>query len=257
MSNELEGRKRSLALYLVCLGVLMIVLDGTIVTAPSSIGSDLNLSGSSLTWMQNANMLTFGRALQLGGRLGDLCGPRRLFLAGIPVFTLASMACGLAHTQAMLLIARAVQGLGAAAVTRISIVNLPIGVLVYGFCRVLLPDDGPLRDSGIQRDISGAVAVTAAVTTAVYTLVNGNEAGWTSTQTLGLFGVAVFSCCCFSARGFAYTLTLYLQRVLANSSRLWLRFLAQHSCCARARLRAQRTRGLALICQLANTERLK
>jgi EmrB/QacA subfamily drug resistance transporter len=106
----------------VCLGVLMIVLDTTIVTvALPSILADLRVSGTSLTWMLNAYMLTFGGFLLLGGRLGDLYGRRRLFLAGISVFTLASLACGLAHTLTGLLIARAGQGLGGAVVAAVSL----------------------------------------------------------------------------------------------------------------------------------------
>jgi MFS family permease len=99
----------------------MIVLDTTIVTvALPSILRGLRISGASLTWMLNAYMLTFGGFLLLSGRLGDLYGRRRLFLAGITVFTLASLACGLADSQTVLLIARAVQGLGAAMVTALS-----------------------------------------------------------------------------------------------------------------------------------------
>ena len=81
MSNHLDPRKRWLALYVLCTGVLMIVLDTTIVTvALPTIQADLQFSGTSLTWVLNAYMLTFGGFLLLGGRLGDLYGQRRLFL---------------------------------------------------------------------------------------------------------------------------------------------------------------------------------
>src|SRR5207245_88114 len=141
---------RWFALIVLCLGALMIVLDSTIVNvALPSIRQDLHFSQTSLAWIVNAYLLTFGGFLLLGGRLGDLFGHRRLFLGGITLFTLASAACGLAQTQGLLVGARAVQGLG------------------------------------------GAVTVTAALMLAVYAIVNGNQAGWGSTQTVGLLAAAV------------------------------------------------------------------
>ncbi|WP_049622736.1 DHA2 family efflux MFS transporter permease subunit [Frateuria defendens] len=110
------------ALGLLCLGVLMIVLDTTIVNvALPSIRADLKFTDAALAWVVNAYMLTYGGFLLLGGRLGDLYGHRRLFLAGIAVFTLASLACGLAGTQGFLIAARAVQGLGGAVVSAVSL----------------------------------------------------------------------------------------------------------------------------------------
>src|SRR5438132_14292151 len=107
----LEGRKRWWALIVLCLGVLMIVLDTTIVNvALPSIRTDLGFSETALVWVVNAYMLTYGGFLLLGGRLGDLYGHRKLFLAGIAFFTVASLACGLAPSQATLIVARAVQG---------------------------------------------------------------------------------------------------------------------------------------------------
>ncbi len=95
-----DPRKRWLALMVLCLGVLMIVLDTTIVNvALPSIRSDLQFTETSLVWVVNAYMLTFGGFLLLGGRLGDLYGHRKLFLLGITLFTLASLACGLAQGQ--------------------------------------------------------------------------------------------------------------------------------------------------------------
>lgn len=118
----LDRRTRWLALLVLCLGVLMIVLDTTIVNvALPSIRDDLAFSETSLVWVVNAYMLTFGGFLLLGGRLGDLYGHRRLFVAGIALFTLASLACGLAPSQAMLVAARAVQGLGGAVVSAVSL----------------------------------------------------------------------------------------------------------------------------------------
>src|SRR5919201_5500224 len=111
----IDNRTRWLALYVLCLGTLMIVLDATIVNvALPSIKRSLGFSDTSLAWVVNAYMLTFGGFLLLGGRLGDLYGHRRFFLAGLGVFTLASMVCGAASSQAMLVVARAVQGLGGA-----------------------------------------------------------------------------------------------------------------------------------------------
>lgn len=235
-----DERRRWLALMVVCLGVLMIVLDTTIVNvALPSIRQDLAFSETALVWVVNAYMLTFGGFLLLGGRLGDLFGHRRVFLAGIVAFTVASLACGLANSQALLITARAVQGLGGAVVSAVSLslimnlftepadrakamgvygfvcagggsigvllgglltgalswhwiflVNLPIGVAVYALCVALLPPHHGDRN-GKRLDVTGAVSVTAALMLAVYGVVNGNEAGWGSTQTLVLLGAAV------------------------------------------------------------------
>jgi EmrB/QacA subfamily drug resistance transporter len=235
-----EERRRWLALMVLCLGVLMIVLDTTIVNvALPSIRQDLAFSETALVWVVNAYMLTFGGFLLLGGRLGDLFGHRRVFLAGIVAFTVASLACGLANSQALLITARAVQGLGGAVVSAVSLslimnlftepadrakamgvygfvcagggsigvllgglltgalswhwiflVNLPIGVAVYALCVALLPPHRGNR-TGVRLDIAGAVSVTAALMLAVYGVVNGNETGWASTQTLVLLSAAV------------------------------------------------------------------
>jgi EmrB/QacA subfamily drug resistance transporter len=110
-----DDRRRWFALIVLCLGTLMIVLDTTIVNvALPSIRTDLGFSQTSLAWVVNAYMLTFGGFLLLGGRLGDLYGHRKLFVGGITLFTIASLCCGLANTQELLVIARAVQGLGGA-----------------------------------------------------------------------------------------------------------------------------------------------
>jgi EmrB/QacA subfamily drug resistance transporter len=118
----LDARSRWLALLIVCLGDLMIVLDVTIVgVALPSIREDLGFSETSLAWVVNAYLLTFGGFLLLGGRLGDLFGHRRLFIAGIALFTAASLACGLAGSQAALIAARSVQGLGGAVVSAVTL----------------------------------------------------------------------------------------------------------------------------------------
>ncbi len=110
-----EDRKRWLALYVLCGGMLMIVLDATIVNvALPTIQEDLGFSQSSLAWVVNAYLIAFGGLLLLSGRLGDLIGQRRVFLIGLAVFTAASALCAVAQTQGMLIGARFVQGAGGA-----------------------------------------------------------------------------------------------------------------------------------------------
>jgi EmrB/QacA subfamily drug resistance transporter len=117
-----DDRTRWLALYTLCAASLMIVLDATIVNvALPSIRDDLGFNESSLAWVVNAYTLTFGGLLLLGGRLGDLYGQRRLFLFGIVLFTLASLLCGLSTSQGMLVTARAVQGIGGAVASAVSL----------------------------------------------------------------------------------------------------------------------------------------
>ena len=119
--TTLDARRRWLALIVLCLGDLMIVLDTTIVNvALPSIRTDLAFTETSLVWVVNAYMLTFGGFLLLGGRLGDLFGQRRIFLVGIVIFTVASLGCGLAASQGMLIAARAVQGVGGAVVSAVA-----------------------------------------------------------------------------------------------------------------------------------------
>jgi len=235
----MDSRTRWLALLVLCLGDLMIVLDVTIVgVALPSIREDLGFSEESLAWVVNAYLLTFGGFLLLGGRLGDLFGHRRLFLIGIALFTSASLACGLASSQEMLVGARAVQGLGGAVVSAVALslmmnlftepgerakamgifgfvaagggsigvllggiltnaldwhwiflVNIPVGVAVIVLSLRLLPATPVMAAKG-RLDIAGAVTVTTSLILAVYAIVNGNEEGWASTQTLGLLAVA-------------------------------------------------------------------
>jgi EmrB/QacA subfamily drug resistance transporter len=112
MSTE---RRRWAALIVLCTGMLMIVLDLTVVNvALSAIQADLGFSDASLAWVVNAYMIAFGGLLLLAGRLGDLLGRRRIFLTGLAVFTAASLVCGLAQNAGMLVAARFVQGIGGA-----------------------------------------------------------------------------------------------------------------------------------------------
>src|SRR4051794_11025056 len=117
LSSATSGeRRRWLALVVVCLAQLMIVLDTTIVNvALPAIQRDLHFSQSDLTWVVNAFLVTFGSFLLLAGRLGDLFGRKRVFLTGVVLFTAASVLCGLASDQGMLIAARFLQGIGAAA----------------------------------------------------------------------------------------------------------------------------------------------
>ncbi|MFC4820554.1 DHA2 family efflux MFS transporter permease subunit [Dokdonella ginsengisoli] len=245
-SPDPHGRQRWFALGVLCLGVLMIVLDTTVVNvALPSIKADLRFTDSALAWVVNAYMLTFGGFLLLGGRLGDLYGHRRLFLLGIVAFTLASLACGLAGSQGFLVAARALQGIGGAVVNAVALslimdlftepadraramgvfgfvcagggsigamlggfltgalswhwiflINIPIGLAVVALSLRLLPAS-QTSAQGKQLDVAGAVSVTTALMLAVYAIVNGNEAGWTSTRTLGLLGGAAALLCAF------------------------------------------------------------
>lgn len=227
--------KQWLTLIVLCLGELMIVLDTTIVNvALPSIRNDLGFSETSLVWVVNAYMLTFGGFLLLGGRLGDFYGHRKVFLIGLTLFVLASLACGIANSQSVLIVARAIQGLGGAVVSAVALslimdlftepnerakamgvygfvcagggsigvllgglltsafswhwiflVNLPIGIAVYVLCMQLLPRDQTQTDA-TSHDVGGAFTITASLMLAVYAIVNGNEAGWTSMQTIML-----------------------------------------------------------------------
>jgi EmrB/QacA subfamily drug resistance transporter len=239
MKKNTDGRKRWLALLVLCLGSLMIVLDTTIVNvALPSIRVDLGFSEASLAWVVNAYLLTFGGFLLLGGRLGDLFGHRRLFMTGIALFTLASLASGLSTTQAFLVMARGIQGIGGAVVSAVALsltmtlftkpaeraeamgvygfvsagggsvgvllggiltnalnwhwiflVNIPIGAVVLALSRILLPAARGQAAAG-RLDVAGAATVTASLMLAVYAIVNGNDAGWTSGQTVGLLVAA-------------------------------------------------------------------
>ena len=244
-----EKRARWLALWVLCLGDLMIVLDTNIVNvALPSIQADLGFSQTALAWVVNAYMLTFGGFLLLSGRLGDLYGNRRVFVGGVVAFTLSSIACGLAPSSALLVVGRAVQGLGGAAVSAVALalimglftdpaerakamgvfgfvmsgggavgvllggvltglfswhwiflVNVPIGIAVLVLSGRVLPADGALADRG-PLDVPGAGLVTLALMIAVYGVVGGNEAGWTSTRTLALLGTAAVLLVAFVVR---------------------------------------------------------
>jgi EmrB/QacA subfamily drug resistance transporter len=115
LQTAASERTRWIALYVLCIGMLMIILDATIVNvALPSIQSDLGFSQSNLAWVVNAYLIAFGGLLLLAGRLGDLIGRRRIFLIGLAVFTAASLLCGVAQSQGVLIGARLLQGIGGA-----------------------------------------------------------------------------------------------------------------------------------------------
>ncbi|MFF1903258.1 DHA2 family efflux MFS transporter permease subunit [Kitasatospora sp. NPDC058218] len=117
-----SARSRALALAVLCAGMLMIILDGSIVTvALPAIQSDLGFSSADLTWTVNAYLIAFGGLLLLAGRLGDLIGRKRVFVAGLALFTAASLLCAVATGQGMLIAARFLQGVGGAMASAVSL----------------------------------------------------------------------------------------------------------------------------------------
>jgi EmrB/QacA subfamily drug resistance transporter len=238
--DKSEDRRRWMALYVLCLGMLMIVLDITIVNvALPSIQSDLGFSQNDLAWVVNAYLIPFGGLLLLAGRVGDLIGQRRVFLAGLAVFTAASALCALAQTQEMLIGARFIQGIGGAltsavilgmivmmfpeqpdqgkaigiytfvAVSGSSIgllaggalteainwhwiffVNIPIGAMT-ALLAVRLIDNPRGIGLGEGADIIGAVLITTGLMLGVYTILEVEQEGWGSTQTLVLGGISL------------------------------------------------------------------
>ena len=232
--------RRWIALILLCVAQFVVVLDASIVNvALPTIGSALHFSESQLPWVVNAYVLTFGGFLLLGGRMADLLGRRRVFMAGLVLFALASLAGGLATTSGQLIAARAVQGLGAAILSPAALsivtttfqdgaernkalgvwgavagsggaagvllggvltdglgwewvlwVNVPIGLAAAAIAPTLLAES---RSSAERRhfDIAGAVSVTAGLSLLVYALVDANDAGWGSLQTIGLSIISV------------------------------------------------------------------
>ena len=231
--------RRWLALVLLAAAQFVVVLDASIVNvALPSIGRALDFNQDDLSWVVNAYTLTFGGFLLLGGRLADLLGRRRVFIAGLILFSLASLAGGLAQSDVWLIAARAVQGLGAAIISPAALslvttmfaegaernralgvwgavagsggaagvllggiltqyagwewvlfVNVPIGLAAAFVSPRLLPES---RDEGPRVfDVAGATTVTAGLALFVYALVDANNAGWGSTQTIGLIAISV------------------------------------------------------------------
>src|SRR6202051_2374103 len=114
-AERTRERRRWIALAVLCLGQLMMVLDATIVNvALPSMQRDLHFSQGNLTWVIDGYLITFGGFLLLAGRVGDLIGRKKVFLAGLVMFTAASVLCGFASSQALLIVARLLQGVGGA-----------------------------------------------------------------------------------------------------------------------------------------------
>jgi EmrB/QacA subfamily drug resistance transporter len=217
----------------------MVVLDIAIVNvALPSIQVDLNFSQANLQWVISAYALAFGGFLLLGGRTADILGRRRVFVAGILAFTLGSLLSGLAWSEASLIGARAIQGLGAAAISPAALailmtsfregrernialgvwgavggfgaaagvllggiltdalswewiffVNIPVGLGSLALVPLLLRES---RDSRVRTfDTLGAVLITAGLATLVLAITQGNEWGWDSSRTIGVFALAV------------------------------------------------------------------
>jgi EmrB/QacA subfamily drug resistance transporter len=237
-AQKLERRKW-LALALLASAQFVVVLDASIVNvALPSIGQDLSIASADLSWIVNAYTLFFGGFLLLGGRMADLLGPRRVFMGGLILFALASLAGGFAQNDVQLIVARAVQGLGAAILSPAALsivtttfaegaernkalgvwgavagsggaagvllggvltdalswewvlfVNVPIGLAAAALAPVLLTET---RDRRAHRsfDAAGALTITAGLSILVYGLVDAEDAGWGSTQTVALLSVA-------------------------------------------------------------------
>jgi EmrB/QacA subfamily drug resistance transporter len=231
---------KGLALALLASTQFVLILDAAIVgVALPSIGSDLDFAREDLSWVANAYTLMFGGFLLLGGRIADLVGRRRMFMAGLVLFTIASLLGGLAQSALWLVLARAAQGLGAALISPAALslvmtlftegsernkalgvwgavagsggaagvilggvltewlgweavlyVNVPIGLAAAFLAPRLLPEG---REAAGTRsfDVAGAVTVTAGLAMLVYALVDANDAGWGSAQTLGLAAAAL------------------------------------------------------------------
>src|ERR1700759_5153896 len=121
-TTESASRRKWMALVVGCLGQLMMVVDMTIVNvALPVVQRDLRFSQADLTWVVNAYLISYGSFLLLAGRLGDLVGRKRVFLSGLTLFTLASVACGFADDQLVLIAARFIQGVGGAVATSVII----------------------------------------------------------------------------------------------------------------------------------------
>ncbi len=240
MTNAQEYRERRwIALILLCFAQFIVVLDASIVNvALPSIGEALSFSQENLAWVVNAYVLTFGGFLLLGGRMADLLGRRRVFIAGLLLVGFASLAAGFASNEGQLIAARAAQGLGAAIISPAALsiittifsdgsernkalgawgavagaggaagvlfggiltdtlgwewvlwINVPVAFAVALLAPRLIAES---RSESATRhfDTAGAVTVTAGLSVLVYALVDAADAGWGSTQTLGLLAVA-------------------------------------------------------------------
>jgi EmrB/QacA subfamily drug resistance transporter len=240
--------KRWLALVLLAAAQFVVVLDASIVNvALPSIGDALDFSQENLPWVVNAYVLTFGGFLLLGGRTADLLGRRRVFMAGLMLVAVASLAAGFAATEGQLIVARAAQGLGAAIISPAALsivttifrdgaernkalgvwgavagaggaagvllggiltdglgwewvlwVNVPVSLIAFALAPRLIAESRASEEDRVF-DVAGAVTVTAALSLLVYAVVDANDAGWGSSKTLGLIGLALVLLAAFVA----------------------------------------------------------
>ncbi|HET7508269.1 MAG TPA: MFS transporter, partial [Solirubrobacterales bacterium] len=240
--------KRWIALALLCSAQFVVVLDASIVNvALPTIGDALDFTESSLPWVVNAYVLTFGGFLLLGGRLADLLGRRRIFMFGLVLFALASLAGGLAGNSGQLIAARAVQGLGAAILSPAALsivattfkdgaernkalgiwgavagsggaagvllggvlteylgwqwvlwVNVPIGIGAALLAPRLIAESHAEQEVRTF-DVAGAATITLGLSALVFTLLDAEDAGWGSTQTIGVLAVAAILLIAFVA----------------------------------------------------------
>ena len=232
---ELSEKRKWFALALLCASQFVVVLDIAVVNvALPSIQKDLGFSQENLQWVISAYALVFGGFLLLGGRLADIVGRRRVYFVGLIVFSLGSLLCGLAWSEASLIGARAIQGLGAAAITPsalsilttmfaegrernialgawgavggfgaaagvllggvltdllswqwIFFVNVPVGIAALVLTPILLSESRDAR--GQSNDVPGAVLVTSGLVLLVLGITQGQQWGWGSGRTIGIF----------------------------------------------------------------------
>src|SRR2546423_11610946 len=232
--------RRWIALILLCVAQFVVVLDASIVNvALPTIGDALKFTESDLPWVVNAYVLTFGGFLLLGGRAADLLGRRAVFMSGLVLSALASLAGGLAVDSGQLIAARAVQGLGAAILSPAALsivttpfrdgpernralgvwgavagsggaagvllggvltdglgwewvlwVNVPIGLIAAAVAPSLIAESRSHDAAKRHFDVAGATTITGGLSLLVYALVDANNAGWGSTQTISLLAVS-------------------------------------------------------------------
>src|ERR687892_340020 len=195
--NEMEATnyidRRWTALILLCAAQFVVVLDASIVNvALPSIGKGLNFSEANLPWVVNAYVIAFGGLLLLGGRAADLLGRRRVFMTGLLVIAVASLAAGFSANQGQLIAARAAQGLGAAIIMPSALSILTTLFRDGAERNKALGAWGAVAGSAARHfDAAGAVSITAGLSILAYALLDASSAGWGSTKIVSLLALAV------------------------------------------------------------------